>query len=531
MLKTASSVTNALGALNYKGTWDANANNPNLVTATPLKGDYYVVSVAGTTTLSGISLWSVGDWAVYNGSAWQKVDGGTSEAYVNLTVSGTANIATANVANFVSANVQITGGTFSGTNVTATNGVWSINQFNGAYTDGIVADYVTGNGRISVGINDVLTFYVGGPGNVATGNVTATGTWNQPNVVVSGTANVATGNLTNLISGNVTLTGGNVSVNLSGSTNLNVANAVSTLSTTHGGTGLTSFTSGGVVYATSTSALSTAANFLLTSAGSNPSAGLNVTPSAWLQGGTRASFEFGSPGNAIWGYAGEMRMMQNAYYSNSLSNFAYGSTSVASALYEQGAGNHIWYVAPAGTADAAITFTSAMKLFNSGGFSLGDTTDPGAGNLRLGTGNLVIGTSGKGIDFSAVVHSGSTSKLLADYEIGTWTPTVTAGTGTITTVGTVSGSYTKVGRLVVLGYSIVITNNGTGASNIQVSNLPFAAGTINNGSGQNTSTGTIDSIYISPSFNSGGTFIVTKYDGAYPVASGQTLIGTIAYTV
>lgn len=186
MLKTASSVTNALGALNYKGTWDANANNPNLVTSTPLKGDYYVVSVAGTTTLSGISLWSVGDWAVYNGSAWQKVDGGTSEAYINLTVSGTANIATANVANFVSANVQITGGTFSGTNVTATNGVWSINQFNGAYTDGIVADYVTGNGRISVGINDVLTFYVGGPGNVATGNVTATGTWNLPNVAISG---------------------------------------------------------------------------------------------------------------------------------------------------------------------------------------------------------------------------------------------------------------------------------------------------------------------------------------------------------
>ena len=223
MLKTASSVTNALGALVYQGTWNASSNSPALASGVGVKGYYYVVSVAGTTNLDGINLWSIGDWVVFNGTTWQKVDGGTSEAYVNLTVSGTANIATANVANFVSANVQITGGnvaaniatsygypaanvtglgtmatqnannvnitggTFSGTNVAVSNGVISTNQFNGAYSDGTVLDYTSGNGRISVGINDVLTFYAGGPGNVATGNVTATGTWNLPNVAVTGT--------------------------------------------------------------------------------------------------------------------------------------------------------------------------------------------------------------------------------------------------------------------------------------------------------------------------------------------------------
>ena len=187
MLKTASSVTNALGALVYQGTWNALTNSPALASGVGVKGYYYVVSVAGTTNLDGIDLWSIGDWAVFDGTTWQKVDGGTSEAYVNLTVSGTANIATANVANFVSANVQITGGTFSGTNVAVSNGVLSTNQFNGAYSDGTVLDYTSGNGRISVGINDVLTFYAGGPGNVATGNVTATGTWNLPNVAVTGT--------------------------------------------------------------------------------------------------------------------------------------------------------------------------------------------------------------------------------------------------------------------------------------------------------------------------------------------------------
>ena len=37
-------------------------------------GEYYVVSVAGNTNLDGITDWNVGDWAIYNGTAWEKVD-------------------------------------------------------------------------------------------------------------------------------------------------------------------------------------------------------------------------------------------------------------------------------------------------------------------------------------------------------------------------------------------------------------------------------------------------------------------------
>jgi hypothetical protein len=67
-------------------------------------------------------------------------------------------------------------------------------------------------------------------------------------------------------------------------------------------------------------------------------------------------------------------------------------------------------------------------------------------NLNLVTGNLVIGTSGKGIDFSATAGTG-TSELLNDYEEGTWTPanggmTVTSGSWAAT------GTYTKVGNIV-----------------------------------------------------------------------------------
>jgi hypothetical protein len=90
MLKTVSSVANALGALNYKGTWNASTNTPALASGVGTKGDYYVVSVAGATDLDGITNWGVGDWATFNGSVWQRVEGGADGNFVNLDVTGTA---------------------------------------------------------------------------------------------------------------------------------------------------------------------------------------------------------------------------------------------------------------------------------------------------------------------------------------------------------------------------------------------------------------------------------------------------------
>lgn len=62
-----------LGSLNYQGSWNASTNSPSLSGGTGTKGHYYVVSTAGSTSIDGISSWSVGDWIVYNGTAWQKV--------------------------------------------------------------------------------------------------------------------------------------------------------------------------------------------------------------------------------------------------------------------------------------------------------------------------------------------------------------------------------------------------------------------------------------------------------------------------
>lgn len=72
-----------LGALDYQGTWNANTNTPALVSSTGTKGFYYMVTTAGSTNLDGITDWQVGDWAVFDGTIWEKVDNTDAVVSVN----------------------------------------------------------------------------------------------------------------------------------------------------------------------------------------------------------------------------------------------------------------------------------------------------------------------------------------------------------------------------------------------------------------------------------------------------------------
>jgi hypothetical protein len=85
------------GDLNYQGTWNASTNTPTLTSSTGTKGYYYVVDVAGTTNLDGITDWQIGDWAIYNGTVWQKVDNTDAVTSVNGQV-GTVVLTTTNIA-------------------------------------------------------------------------------------------------------------------------------------------------------------------------------------------------------------------------------------------------------------------------------------------------------------------------------------------------------------------------------------------------------------------------------------------------
>ncbi len=77
---TASQIPSSLiGAVVYQGTWNANTNTPTLTSSVGTKGFYYAVSVAGSTNLDGITQWNPGDVAIFNGTAWEKIDGVQSE--------------------------------------------------------------------------------------------------------------------------------------------------------------------------------------------------------------------------------------------------------------------------------------------------------------------------------------------------------------------------------------------------------------------------------------------------------------------
>ena len=71
------------GGVSYQGTWNASTNTPTLTSSVGTKGYYYVVSVAGSTNLNGVTNWNIGDWAIFNGTAWEKVDNTDAVTSVN----------------------------------------------------------------------------------------------------------------------------------------------------------------------------------------------------------------------------------------------------------------------------------------------------------------------------------------------------------------------------------------------------------------------------------------------------------------
>ena len=109
-------------------------------------------------------------------------------------------------------------------------------------------------------------------------------------------------------------------------------------------------------------------------------------------------------------------------------------------------------------------------------FSNISATTFAAGDVTISNGNLVVGTSGKGIDFSATPSTG-TSELLADYEEGTWTVQwFDAATAGNQSASTTTGYYTKVGRIVTINFAQAnISTVGMTAANTLFYTLPFTA--------------------------------------------------------
>jgi len=220
------SVTTAsfTGGLSYQGSWNASTNTPTLTSSVGTNGYYYIVSVAGSTNLNGVTDWQVGDWAIFNGTVWQKIDQTNLVSSVNGQT-GVVSIAYADLAGAIPTWNQNTTGTAAGLSTTLaiasggsgqTTAQAAMNSFAGAVTSG---SYLRGNGT-NVVMNTIQV------ADVPTLNQNTTGT----------AANVTgTSNSTLITLSALSLPGSQVTGNISG----NAANVTGTVAILNGGTGQT----------------------------------------------------------------------------------------------------------------------------------------------------------------------------------------------------------------------------------------------------------------------------------------------------
>lgn len=281
MLKTVSSLSNAIGALNYKGTWNAATNTPALVSSVGTQGDYYVVSVAGFTNLNGTTLWGVGDMAIFNGSIWQKADGGDTSLVTGLTVTGLTGYMYANNTTPVTASTtipvaNITGAVPNTVNVIAGTGLFgsgaltgnvTLNLANTAVVAGtygnasavsqIVVDAqgrITSAGNVTIAIANSAVSGLGTMSIQNANNVAITG-GNITSIIGNVVGAIPNGNITNVMLQNSTATLGNATITLGSTTssvgNLTLANVSVSSGNVTANVSLTNTTNVGVTFATS----------------------------------------------------------------------------------------------------------------------------------------------------------------------------------------------------------------------------------------------------------------------------------------
>jgi hypothetical protein len=247
----------------------------------------------------------------------------------------------------------------------------------------------------------------------------------------SGTVTAAAGTLTGTTLNSTVVSSSLTSV---GTISTGVWNGTA-ITVPYGGTGQTSFTANQILYGNGTSGLSSSSNFVIN--GVALGIGTN-NPSPYTSGDSILDIYSTS-------YASELRL-RNATGTNGL------------LLDQSGKSSYIWNVD-----NSFISFGvnngEVARIHASGGVSIGNTTDPGAGNLRFAT----AGTNG--------IYFGSSARL-DDYQQGTWTPKLSDGTNTVNLSG---GYYIKVGKLVTIfvnSYNTSMAGLSTSA-NLFINNLPF----------------------------------------------------------
>jgi hypothetical protein len=411
---------NTFSGLDYEGAWNASTNTPTLTSSVGTLGQFYIVSVAGNTNLNGVTNWGVGDWAVFNGSVWQRVEGGADGNFVNLSVSGTATLSggTVNGVAYLDASKAITTGSslsFDGTNLA--------NSQNVASPIGLVLTNSSANTaagtRLTFKFGGSTTGYVGNQFDGADFNnqymaaqhhIWFTNTTERMRITSTGNVGIDTGSPGAKL--DVVSTSGGTTARFR---NVNTGNFIdfyeTNTSTRLGYVGTPDGTNWNVHNDKAGYLAFDTSNTERMRIDSSGNLGLGVTPSAWSGVGP-GILELN--GNAyVYSTSGVLSSGANAYFNGS--NWIYKTTQAAT-RYEQVNGTHKWDTAPSGTAGNAISFTQAMTLDASGNLGLGVTLSAWVEPAFEMKNGGMIATAGPNAHYMSNTFYGS----------GTWTYTTSA---------------------------------------------------------------------------------------------------------
>ena len=181
---------------------------------------------------------------------------------------------------------------------------------------------------------------------------------------------------------------------------------------------------------------------------SNENVGIGVTPEI----STNTTGLYVGSRTAVVNWGNGSYFPHNAYESSS--SWKYRDTAAAGIYSRNNNGDHVFEVAPSGTADAAISFTTGFEVLNDG-------------KARAPNGLLF------GSDTSA-------NNALDDYEEGTFTPVLSDGTNNASHNSQV-GNYIKIGKSVQCRIYIAIGSLGSIPANydLRITGLPFTSSTEN----------------------------------------------------
>ena len=221
---------------------------------------------------------------------------------------------------------------------------------------------------------------------------------------------------------------------------------------------------------------------LLTSVAGTGGLGIGIAPDLMIQDGVH--IKTGDSGATANVHGDELIIEGSA---NSGINILSGASSVGRIAFRSSGGDSeegaIAYVHGADEMVINANTTEAIRIDSSA-------------NVKLTTGNLVMSTSGKGIDFSATSDAGGmTSEVLDDYEEGTWTPEFRGRCGSAgSSNSTGTGTYTKIGNLVTIRVQAGWTDTGSWSGDVRVYGLPYTVGSSNSNYGNSLLVGYVTGI-------------------------------------